>query len=269
MDGDKGTPSIKKTAFCCPFCEAYTTHFWHSVYVRKMKTENPTPFRPTQEMLDKFKNDAEELGKKPDEKLVAWIERMLSCEVFVEEEWSNDAVKEVGNLSVSICYNCRKVSVWVGDSLIFPAAMKGSLPNEDLPDEVKKDYLEARSVLDASPRSAAAMLRLGIQKLCKHLGGEGKNIDKDISFLVSQGLSPLVQKSLDVVRVSGNESVHPGELNLNDNREMAERLFDLVNIIAEQMITNQRHVKEMYEKLPESKRAYIEERNAKASEAES
>jgi hypothetical protein len=37
-----------------------------------------------------------------------------------------------------------------------------------------------------------------------------------------------------------------------------------VNIITEQMISNPKHVKELYDKLPESKRKAIEERDAKA-----
>lgn len=86
-----------------------------------------------------------------------------------------------------------------------------------------------------------------------------------IGSLVSDGLNPIVQKSLDVVRVIGNESVHPGTIDLNDDRDTAIRLFDLVNIICEQMITQPRQVSELYEKLPEDKRKAIERRdNGKA-----
>ena len=63
-----------------------------------------------------------------------------------------------------------------------------------------------------------------------------------------------MQQSLDAVRVIGNEAVHPGTLDLKDDRDTATRLFDLVNIIAEQMISNPKHVKEIYEKIPEEKR---------------
>ena len=86
------------------------------------------------------------------------------------------------------------------------------------------------------------------------MGEKGKNIDDDIASLVKKGLSPLVQQSLDAVRVIGNEAVHPGTLDLKDDRDTATRLFDLVNIIAEQMISNPKHVKEIYEKIPEEKK---------------
>lgn len=108
------------------------------------------------------------------------------------------------------------------------------------------------------------MLRLAIQKLCFELGGKGKKIDDDIGSLVRKGLSPGVQQALDAVRVIGNEAVHPGTLDLRDDSDTAGRLFDLVNIITEQMISNPKHVKELYDKLPEFKRKAIEERDAKA-----
>ena len=100
-----------------------------------------------------------------------------------------------------------------------------------------------------------------MQKLCKHLGEKGKNIDADIAALVKKGLNPVVQQSLDIVRVVGNESVHPGTIDLNDDRETALRLFDLVNAITEQMISHPKKVQELYSKLPESKREAIEKRD--------
>ncbi len=73
----------------------------------------------------------------------------------------------------------------------------------------------------------------------------------------------LVQQSLDIVRVIGNEAVHPGVIDLKDGRDTALSLFDLVNAIADQMISHPKHVKSMYEKLPENKRQAIEARDAK------
>ena len=63
------------------------------------------------------------------------------------------------------------------------------------------------------------------------------------------------------MRVIGNESVHPGSIDLNDDRETALRLFELVNAITEQMISHPAKVKEMYAKLPEAKRQAIEVRD--------
>jgi hypothetical protein len=143
----------------------------------------------------------------------------------------------------------------------FPPQLHGEEPNEDLSPDILLDYQEARSILNLSPRGAAALLRLAIQKLCGHLGESGKNINADIASLVRKGLTPVIQKSLDVVRVIGNEAVHPGTLDLKDDRDTASKLFRLVNLIAEQMISHPKHVEAMYEELPDSKRAEIEKRD--------
>lgn len=82
--------------------------------------------------------------------------------------------------------------MWVHDRLLFPAIKSGVLPNPDLPDDALRDFQEAREIVNSSPRGAAALLRLCVQKLCKHLGEQGKNIDDDIASLVKKRLDRLV-----------------------------------------------------------------------------
>ena len=71
-----------------------------------------------------------------------------------------------------------------------------------------------------------------------------------------------IQKALDVVRVIGNEAVHPGQIDLDDNTEVANKLFQLVNMISETMISQPKAVDELYESLPEAKRKEIAKRDA-------
>lgn len=94
-------------------------------------------------------------------------------------------------------------------------------PSTDMPEDVAKAFNEARSIFSGSPRSSAALLRLAVQKLCKYLGQPGKKINDDIAALVKAGLTPKVQKALDIVGVIENNAVHPGEIDLNDSRETA------------------------------------------------
>ena len=171
--------------------------------------------------------------------------------------------QQVYNLHLSECYNCKKIAVWLHERLLFPISKNGVEPNPDLPDDVTSDFEEAREIVNSSPRGAAALLRLCVQKLCKHLGESGKNIDADIASLVRKGLNPLVQQALDIVRVIGNEAVHPGTFDLKDDTDTALRLFELVNAIVEQMISHPKVVGQMYAKLPESKRKAIQARDKK------
>lgn len=135
------------------------------------------------------------------------------------------------------------------------------MPNDDLPDDIKVDFREAQSIVNASPRGSAALLRLCIQKLCKHLGEKGKNINDDIGELVKKGLDSRVQKALDVVRVIGNEAVHPGQIDLKDDLETANKLFVVVNLIADALITQPKMVEGLFNGIPETKRAEIAKRD--------
>jgi len=258
-------PSIKETAFSCPHCSAFTTQFWFGLYAKKKPDERPTPFIPTEEFKKQFKTSPK-MSKDEIDELHKWIDKMLTGFVFLDSrDESLYGCYQVHNLCLSECYNCKKFSVWVYDRLLFPRKKAFIQPNTDLPDDIIRDFEEAREIVDASPRGAAALLRLCIQKLCKHLGEKGKNIDEDIGSLVKKGLNPLVQQSLDIVRVVGNGAVHPGVLDLKDDRDTATRLFELINAIADQMITHPKAVQSMYKKLPESKRKAIEKRNGKTT----
>ena len=170
--------------------------------------------------------------------------------------------QDVENLHISKCYECGELSIWIHDRLIHPLEGKAPLPNPDLSDDIRQDYEEASRILDLSPRGAAALLRLAIQKLCKELGEPGKNIDADIASLVKKGLDRRIQKALDVIRVTGNEAVHPGQIDLRDDRASAENLFKFLNLIAEKMISEEKSIEDAYAGLPETKRLAIERRDA-------
>lgn len=190
-----------------------------------------------------------------------WRDKLKSGFVLMNDGSGDYLAMSIENLHLSKCYNCKKIAVWVAENLVFPPHKLSTPANNDLPDNIVADYEEARNIVDASPRGAAALLRLCVQKLCVHLGERGKKIDDDIGSLVKKGLNPIVQQSLDIVRVIGNESVHPGVIDLNDDRATALSLFDLVNAITDQMITHPKKVAEMYNNLPEDKKKAIERRD--------
>ncbi|WP_081454264.1 DUF4145 domain-containing protein [Vibrio furnissii] len=148
--------------------------------------------------------------------------------------------------------------------MVDPIIVSAPLPSEDLPESCRKDYQEAREIADKSPRGAAALLRLCIQKLCKELGGKGKNINDDIAVLVKNGLPVKIQQALDVVRVVGNNAVHPGEISLEDHPQVVTALFNLINMIVDNQITQPKQVAELFAFLPENAKSAVEKRDTKA-----
>lgn len=166
-------------------------------------------------------------------------------------EYITDIYEKFSN-SFAICQNCQKISIWLNGKMIYPKPRLTPPPNEDLPDEIKADYEEASLIVQDSPRGACALLRLALQKLMIHLG-EDKNLDKAIKSLIDKKIiNEDLQKALDAVRVIGNSAVHPNELDIKDNQEIAIALFKIINYIAEKMLTDKKKVNEIYDILPET-----------------
>lgn len=166
-----------------------------------------------------------------------------------------------GGLALTQCVACHRMHLWVRGEMVWPSTYLGVPPaNADLPPEVMADYNEAASVVKASPRAAGALLRLAIEKLCRHVGESG-DINAMIGALVKKGLDERLQQALDYVRVVGNEAVHPGQMDLKDDVATASTLFGLVNLIADRLISEPKHVAELYATLPPGKLAGIEARD--------
>lgn len=188
------------------------------------------------------------------------------CGVLAQQSWnqlepSHSHRVEAVDVSIATCQSCHRFTLWLKEELIYPDASPAPVPNEDLPDDIRRDYLEAASIVNRSPRGAAALLRLCVQKLGKELGGSGDNINEDIAALVRKGLDVRVQQALDIVRVVGNNAVHPGSLDLRDDVQTALNLFRLVNAITEAMISQPKHVAALFEALPAKSKEAIAKRD--------
>ena len=165
------------------------------------------------------------------------------------------------DFTASRCSHCGNWTFWHAGKMIVPSEAPVEPPHPDLPADCQLDYAEARDIFTRSPRAAAALLRLCIQKLLLHLGESGKNINDDIKSLVDKGLPSLVQKALDYCRVVGNNAVHPGEIDLNDTPEIAAKLFQMINFIVEDRITRPKEIESLYAELPAEARAAIDKRD--------
>ena len=261
--GNEVQPSTKIEAFCCPHCGAYTHQFWFSLLgIRIEKGKLPQilgddTLERIKEMRIKGPNLEEGMLKRWEQT----VEKYKTGKVFFEELKSIYSQLQINNIHLSKCFTCDEIAVWIHERLVFPPQRSGPEPNSDLPPDIIADYHEAQSILNLSPRGAAALLRLCVEKLVNHLDAEGSDLYEKIADLVRKGLDGRVQKSLDAVRVIGNEALHPGQLDLRDDRDTAETLFKLVNVIAEKMISEPKHVEKAYELLPPSKREAIERRD--------
>lgn len=201
------------------------------------------------------------------------------CGVYAKQFWAHIGARPIwgGNCSIqgqsvfqedfnkrwtiSKCEHCAEKIIWLDGEIIFPKKMIVELPAVDLNEEIKKDYLEAAIIFNDSLRSSAALLRLALQKLCIQLGEKGENINEDIKNLVKKGLNPQIRKSLDILRITGNNAVHPGEINVEEKPELVLKLFELINFIAEKMIAEPKEIDSFYEAMPESTKAAIDKRD--------
>ena len=197
------------------------------------------------------------------------------CNVFAKQYWSYITTSgrdkkswgtqpihiKSATVDVSICVHCNNPTFWLDEKIIYPPMHSAPPANNDLPDSVKVVYDEASAIANQSPRAACALLRLAIEILLKELGETG-TINDAIKNLAEKGLDQRIQQSLDIVRVTGNNAVHPGEIIFHDTTDV-HTLFQLINVIANTLITQPKQTQELYDNLPEGARKAIEKRDSK------
>jgi hypothetical protein len=253
-------PTLGAPSFNCPHCGALANQTWFGC-LAKPATIPPKVTDPTEAMLTLHSIKSLEERDAKHAELIKHLEGYVSLGARVPESgnW-------VRNLNLSQCFSCNDFSLWLYNVIVFPREELLFVANEDMPGNIVPLFKEAASIVNSSPRGATALLRLCVQLLCGHLGETGENINKDIGSLVKKGLSPIIQQALDVLRVIGNSAVHPGQIDLADDRETAHTLFNLLNVIVETMISQPKHIEEMYLRLPETARAAIENRDVKKTD---
>lgn len=239
-------PQLGGRSFSCPCCGALAAQAWFNVGGRAFEHgKGPEVWR--WEELQVTGN-----GRGPNDRKRFWeagerLKRHAITNIF--DQHRNDDY-EFLNLSISRCFACEGLALWIKDTLLWPLKTTEVQPHADMPQDVKEDFLEAAAVVERSPRGAAALARLSIQKLMVDLGESGNNINDDIKALVKKGLEPEIQQALDIVRVIGNNAVHPGQVDLKDDKATAMALLQLVNLVVERRIAAPKRIAEMFATLP-------------------
>jgi hypothetical protein len=172
----------------------------------------------------------------------------------------------------AVCQGCGKYSLWVPEnavdtdpfselsmlySLAYPNVSTAPLAEADMPSEIKIDYDEARKIFNQSPRAAAALLRLCVQKLCQKLLQKEGKIHNQIGELVDLGFPKRALEAFDTIRIFGNESVHPGTVNLTEEPEVALSLFKILNMAVRYCITEEKELQAIRALTPPGKRREI------------
>jgi|ERR1039458_3158345 hypothetical protein len=191
------------------------------------------------------------------------------CNCFSQHEWRwislrSGSVETPSQWTTSWCLRCKHYCFWEDRSLVWPIKSGLADPIEGCPEQIKAVYNEAREVFPHSPRASAALLRLAIQMICIEKGLPGKDLNTDIGALVSNGLAVEIQQSLDLVRVIGNNAVHPGQIVIEDNKDHIEKFFGLVNLIVGVLIVQPAKVSAMFQMLvPPTQKQQIALRDGK------
>ena len=237
----------------CPFCKTMAQQEWKEVNLLGKifnNLSNNIYFDYRRNILD-YEQEA--------------IHRFLAHSKIIIEKNLNYILPD--NFAMSQCQSCNNFALWVNKEIVYPKKILIDEPNSDMNQDIQNLYNEAALILTDSPKGAAALLRLALQKLLWQIGETERNIDKNIKSLVAKGLNPKIQKALDFVRVVGNEAVHPGEINLDDNKEIAISLFKILNLIANDMITIPKEMDELYEDIiPDEKKQQINVRDNRNNE---
>jgi len=95
----------------------------------------------------------------------------------------------------STCNECNKATFWMKSKKmdepelqVYPSNFVNyPQPHKDMPDHIKKTYIEAGSVLSLSLGSSAALSRLAFENLLIHLGYQQKTLNDKIQALVAEG----------------------------------------------------------------------------------
>ena len=72
-----------------------------------------------------------------------------------ESKWFADEDMDPSQVS-AICDRCGKQSYWYEQKMLYPDTGAAPLPHLDMPDNVTREYMEARDIMNRSPRGAAA-----------------------------------------------------------------------------------------------------------------
>ena len=182
-------PKSRKESFRCPHCKISAHQRWQedlSLINLFMTVYCEDLFHSCRPGLASYQESA--------------IRKFLDAlkELYISDMYSNNHLNIRHGLSTSKCDHCGKYSVWVEEELIYPRTLWMPEPAEDMPDKVKQIYNEAREIEQASPRAAAALLRVALEELLNLIKPKspGKTLYDRVKYLCQEKV--LIPKPINV-----------------------------------------------------------------------
>lgn len=126
-------------------------------------------------------------------------------------------------------------------------------PNEDLTNEQKQLFNEAKDIFDKSPKAAGALLRCVIERILrdKFQGKLGQSLLGKIlnDEEVKKELGGELIEMCNACKLIGNDAAHSSLIIYEDeSKQEVELLFELINAIAEELLSKPRKRQEMLDK---------------------
>lgn len=258
-------PSINEHSFNCPYCGTLARQFWRTARAADLPTGARVPELTQPDEIEELV-EGEGASDPHRELLRLFYAADTGGRLRIKPIANRIEVRRVSSLHFSECYACGEVALWLGGRLIYPQVMAEVPMSPDTPEHIRREYEEAASIAAQSPRAAAALLRLAIEKLCQHICGNTKKVNANIEVLENKGLNKAIVDMLDIVRVIGNHALHDGQIDLDDDPGATIQLFHLFNRIVEKTITEPAADRKLYSLIPPQQLAQIERRRAKKSE---
>src|SRR4051812_46879512 len=119
----EGVSKLGLSFYSCPHCGALSHQTWLAAWAKNYTGNAKPALNLTANMVTSTTS----------------VHRKIMTSVMKTES-ANIAV---GNVFFSVCYSCKEYAVWFADQLIHPNSSTVVLPHEDMPDDIKADFLEA------------------------------------------------------------------------------------------------------------------------------
>lgn len=150
-------------------------------------------------------------------------------------------------LHVAVCSSCHKMTIWEDFKLVYPQPL-GIEPCEDMPESIKEVFVEAQRVTYLSPRSACALLRVCLERLCDTIADlrkiDGYKRDAWLWQKIEKlKLQPEIKEIFDTVKDVGNSGSHgnnkAAEIDFTspDSVEVAIQTAEVINALVRILIS--------------------------------